>query len=214
MKKVFLRGTSDDYKNYRDALTACGVQPVVSMELSEADSCDALLIPGGADIDPARYGQENTASVGIDESRDNDEIELVHRFMEQNKPIFGICRGHQIINVALGGTMIQHISCADRHVMLGEGIDNVHEVRALHPFMKRMYGDRFSVNSSHHQAVDKLGDGLIATCISDEGIIEGFIHENGRVLGVQFHPERISFAHLRPDAVDGEKLFRAFLSLI
>lgn len=214
MKKVFIRGTADEYPNYVNALTACGVQPVLSMDLSVADTCDALLVPGGADVNPALYGQENTASVGIDDDRDRDEIALIRRFFAQNKPIFGICRGHQIINVAFGGDMIQHVPFAERHVSLGEKGDNVHTVRALHPFMQEMYGDCFPVNSSHHQAADRLGEGLIATCVNEEGINEGFIHENGRVIGVQFHPERIGFLNRRPDTVDGEKLFRAFLSLL
>lgn len=214
MKKVFLRANPGEYLNYSNALTACGVQPVVSMNLADADDCDALVVPGGADVNPALYGQENTASKGIDDDRDRDEIELIRRFFAQNKPILGICRGHQIINVAFGGDMIQHVPFAERHVSLGEKGDNVHMVRAVHPFMQALYGDYFPVNSSHHQAVDRLGEGLIATCVNDEGINEGFIHENGRVIGVQFHPERIGFLNRRPDTVDGEKIFRAFLSLL
>ena len=214
MKKVFFRAEPGTYLNYSSALIACGVQPVVSMNLSDAEDCDALLVPGGADVNPALYGQENTASHGIDDDRDCDELELIRRFFAQNKPILGICRGHQIINVAFGGDMIQHVPFAERHVALGENQDNVHMVRAVHPFMQEMYGDYFPVNSSHHQAADKLGKGLIPTCVNDEGVNEGFIHENGRVIGVQFHPERIGFANRRPDTVDGEKIFRAFLALL
>ena len=93
MKKVFLRAEPGTFQNYSNALTACGVQPVLSMDLSDADDCDALLVPGGADVNPALYGQENTASSGIDDDRDRDEIELIRRFFAQNKPILGICRG-------------------------------------------------------------------------------------------------------------------------
>lgn len=214
MKKVFIRCNPGEFKNYTDALEACGIEPVLSMDLSHADICDGLLVPGGADVNPALYGQENTASEGIDDDRDRDEIALTHRFFEAGKPIFGICRGHQIINVAFGGDMIQHVPHAERHMSLGEKGDNIHMVRALHPFLQKLYGEEFPVNSAHHQAVNRLGKGLIATCISDDGINDGFIHENGRVIGVQFHPERIGFAHRRPDAVDGEKLFRAFIKLL
>lgn len=214
MKKVFMRAEPDTYLNYSAALEACGVEPVVSMDLSDAEGCDGLLVPGGADVNPALYGQKNTASEGIDDNRDRDEITLIRRFFAAGKPIFGICRGHQIINVAFGGDMIQHVPHAERHVSLGEKGDNIHMTRAVHPFMQTLYGDEFPVNSAHHQAVDHLGDGLIATCVSEDGIIDGFIHESGRVIGVQFHPERIGFAHRRPDAVDGEKLFRAFISLL
>lgn len=210
MKRIFLRGEPGTFANYTAALTACNVEPVLSMELSLADSCDALLVPGGADVDPIHYGQSNTASEGIDPDRDRDELYLIRRFLELGKPIWGICRGHQVINIALGGTLIQDIP---GHTQV-DSIDRVHSVRVTHPFLRTLYGDSFVSNSAHHQAVDRLGEGLTATCVSEDGIIEGFIHENGRVLGVQFHPERIAFANRRPDADDGEPLFRAFLELV
>lgn len=210
MKRIFLRGRPGDFENYLSALRACGAEPVLSMDPAQADDCDGLLVPGGADVDPIHYGQINTASVGIDPDRDRDELALIRRFCDLGKPILGICRGHQILNVALGGTLIQDIP---GHTQL-EGCDRIHPVRALHPFLQDLYGDHFVVNSSHHQAVDRLGAGLSATCVSDEGFVEGIIHDSGRVIGVQYHPERIAFAHRRPDADDGEALFRAFLALV
>ena len=72
MKRIFMRGNPGDFANYVAALTACGAEPVISMTLSDADTCDGLLIPGGADVNPVLYGQENTASEGIDDSRDAD----------------------------------------------------------------------------------------------------------------------------------------------
>lgn len=214
MKRIFIRGIAEEQRNYFNALTACGVEPVFSTDLSLADSCDALLVPGGGDINPSLYGQENTASVEIDDERDRDEIFLIRKFLAKGKPILGICRGHQIINVALGGNMTQHIATANDHVRNKNGVDSLNTVKALHPFMRDLYGEQFVVNSSHHQAVDRLGEGLIPTCVSEDGIIEGFIHENGRIIGVQFHPERIGFALRRPEAVDGEIVFRAFLALV
>ena len=210
MKRVFLRGRPGEFDNYFAALEACGVEPVLSMDLRLADSCDALLVPGGTDVDPVHYGQANTASVGIDPDRDRDELALIARFLDLERPILGICRGHQILNIALGGTLLQDIP---NHTKLPDG-DRVHAVRATHPFLRELYGERFTVNSAHHQAVDRLGAGLAATCVSEDGVLEGFIHENGRVIGVQYHPERIAFAHRRPDADDGEALFRAFLERV
>ena len=210
MKRIFLRGNPGEFSNYLDALTACGAEPVLSMDLTLADSCDALLVPGGADVDPIHYDQPNTASFGIDPERDRDEIYLVRRFLELDRPILGICRGHQVLNIVLGGSLIQDIP---NHTRIND-VDRVHPIRVTHPFLQKLYGDRFVSNSSHHQAVDRLGEGLSVTCVSDEGIVEGIIHESGRVIGVQYHPERIAFAHRRPDADDGEPLFRAFLELI
>ena len=160
------------------------------------------------------YGQENTASDGIDDSRDADEIALAKCFFAAGKPVFGICRGHQVLNVAFGGDLIQDVPDPQHHMAAKETGDAIHTVRAQHDLMREFYGEEFPVNSAHHQAAGKLGAGLIPLCVSDDGINEGFIHENGKVIGVQFHPERIGFAHRRPDAVNGEKLFRYFLSLI
>ena len=210
MKRIFLRGTPGDFVNYTAALTACGAEPVLSLNLALADGCDGLLVPGGADVDPVHYGQSNTASYGIDPDRDRDELCLIRRFLELGKPILGICRGHQILNIALGGTLLQDIP---GHSQI-DGVDRVHAVRTTHPFLRTLYGDRFVSNSSHHQAVDRLGEGLSVTCVSEDGIVEGVIHENGNVIGVQFHPERIAFAHRRPDADDGEPIFQAFLELV
>ena len=213
MKRIFMRGEAEKLANYVAALTASGAEPVVSMDLSLSEDCDGLLLPGGADVDPALYGQENTASAGIDLERDRDEIELVKRFFALGKPILGICRGHQVLNIAFGGTLIQDVENRERHVWKEDG-DSIHTALAVHPFMQSLYGEEFPVNSAHHQAVEKLGEGLIPTCESEEGINEGFIHKDGKIIAVQFHPERIAFAHARPDAVDGSKIFDAFLALI
>ena len=210
MKRIFLRGKPGEFENYLAALQACGAEPVLSMDLSLAEDCDGLLVPGGADVAPCHYGQVNTASVGIDPDRDRDELALIHRFLSMEKPILGICRGHQILNIALGGTLLQDIP---GHSQI-DGKDRVHPVRVLHPFLQKLYGDSFVSNSAHHQAVDRLGAGLTASCVSADGIIEGFVHENGQVIGVQFHPERMAFTHRRPDAADGEPIFRAFLALV
>ena len=207
MKRIFVRGDAEVYANYYNALKESGMEPVFSTDLSIAESCDGLLLTGGYDINPALYGQENVACVNIDPVRDEEEIALVRQFMKLERPIFGICRGHQILNVALGGDMIQDIP---GHAEIAPGLDHVHPVIAVDDFMKNIYGNRFVVNSAHHQLVHHLGEGLRVTCRSEEGYIEGVIHENGRVIGVQFHPERIGFAKRRSDAVDGALLFEAF----
>ena len=214
MKTVFMRGNPGDFSNYTDALLACGIQPVLSMCLEDALQCNGLLVPGGIDMDPAWYHQPNIASRDIDPNRDKDELALIHMFFEAGKPILGVCRGHQVLNVAFGGSLIQDVPNAANHVNLGKAGDNVHPVHACHPFMQDLYGQDFSVNSSHHQAVDMLGCGLIATCTSEDGILEGFIHENGRVIGVQFHPERMAFAHRRKDTVDGALIWHFFAGLL
>ena len=211
MKRIFVRGSAENYANYDAALKESGMAPVFSMDLSLAADCDGLLLTGGYDIDPGCYGQKNYACYHVDPIKDQDEIALVHQFISLEKPIFGICRGHQILNVALGGDMIQHIS---GHTQLDTGVDHIHSVTAEHDFMRKLYGDRFAVNSAHHQIIGRLGDGLSVTCRSDEGYIEGILHENGKAFGVQFHPERIGFAKRRAEAVDGALLFNVFLEML
>ena len=211
MKRVFLRGEPEKFPWYVAALEAVGVEPVASLDLTLAADCDGLLLAGGGDVDPSCYGQENTASGNIDHDRDRDELQLIRQFMEREKPIFGICRGHQILNVALGGTLIQHIP---GHGPISDEIDAVHPVRVEHPFMQKLYGDQFISNSTHHQVLDQLGTGLSVTCRSMEGYVEGTVHENGRIFSTQFHPERMSFSKRRPDADDGEPLFRTFAAML
>lgn len=211
VKRVFVRGSAENYANYDAALKESGMEPVFSMDLSLAERCDGLLLTGGYDIDPSFYGQENVACYHVDPVKDRDEIALVHQFMALGRPIFGICRGHQILNVALGGDMIQHIP---GHAQLDSGVDELHPVTAEHDFLRRLYGERFVVNSAHHQLAGRLGKGLTVTCRSEEGYIEGILHENGIAFGVQFHPERIGFAKRREGAVDGALLFDVFRNMM
>lgn len=213
MKRVFLRGDADTLKNYTAALTACGVESLVSRDLSLAVSCDGLLLPGGADVSPHRYGQHNTASHGIDPERDRDEFRLIEQFLSLDRPILGICRGHQILNVALGGTLVQELP-DDTHHQNPDGTDRIHAVTPLPPFRPAGGADRFFTNSAHHQAIARLGKRLLPTCVSEDGVIEGFLHENGRVIGVQFHPERMAFSLRRAEISDGAAVFRAFAKLL
>lgn len=214
MKRVFLRCEENTYENYCAALRACGVEAVRSLDLSLAGDCDGLLLLGGGDADPALYGQENRGSNPPDARRDADELELFALFRTLNRPILGICRGHQMINIALGGTLIQDLP-DDRHRHDRErDADRIHAVSVTHPLLHDLYGDSFVSNSSHHQAVDRLGEGLSVTCISDDGVVEGIVHENGRIIGVQFHPERMAFALRREDTADGAAIFRLFTQML
>jgi len=116
--------------------------------------------------------------------------------------------------VALGGTLIQDLPDVSHRRTAEQNQDPIHRILVVHPFLEQLYDSSFVSNSSHHQAVDVLGKGLQATCFSADGVLEGFVHENGRIIGVQFHPERMSFAMRRADADDGAPIFRAFCSLL
>lgn len=203
MKKIFLGWRALAFQNYVDALTELGV----AIERDEPDGCDALLLPGGADIHPRCYGQEIDGSVDINEERDEYEFALFRRFAAQKLPILGICRGEQLINIALGGTLHQHV---EGHKS-ADGPDLIHGVRTDDPELRALYGEHFVVNSVHHQSVDRPGEGLRVIARADDGTVEALRHETLPILALQWHPERIRGA-LAPEGVsDGAAVLRAFL---
>jgi len=183
------------------------------------NTLDGLLLQGGADMSPKSYGESplNPLWSG-DEVRDQYEIELFNEFVTQGKPVFGICRGHQVINVALGGTLYQDIAtqCPEKGVHRHDTLYDqcYHEMR-IHPgsWLSRIY-PKVSVtriNTIHHQAVKHLGEGLVVEATSEpDGIVEAIRWEgHSFVVGVQWHPE---FMDPRdPDVIDSRPLLRAFL---
>ena len=212
MRILLSTGVSAD--NYIAAVGNCG-GIAVAKYLPEVDtSFDGLILCGGTDIHPSWYGEEINGSVDIDDARDQAEFALAKAYVEAGKPVLGICRGCQLLNVFFGGSLIQNLDTAQKHVRSAEG-DSVHAVRADHgSIAASLYGDAFCVNSSHHQAVKKLGNGLrITMTTEDDRVVEGFEHESLPVFAVQWHPERMSFAHRREDTVDGAAIFEFFMQL-
>ena len=202
----------DRYPNYFAALEALGAAGVKVSAESDPAEYDGLLLPGGGDVQPSLYGQEVLGSSDIDPALDGLQWKVLDNFVKAGKPVFGICRGHQLINVALGGTMIQHLPTAKDHVHIAPDTDNVHFCEAApDSWISGLYGTRFAVNSSHHQGVGRLGKGLRVSLTAEDGVVEAIEHESLPIWGVQFHPERMCFAHRREDTVDGSLLFRFFL---
>ena len=200
-------------ENYVKALTAAGMEPVVSDTLAPAAGCAGLLLPGGYDSDPALYGQENVACRNIDRDRDEKELALLRRFCGARKPVLGICRGCQLMNFALGGDLIQDLPTKEHHVDL-EDKDQLHETEvAPDAFLAALYGRHAVVTSAHHQAVGRLGVGLRAVAWAPDGVVEAIAHVSLPLWGVQWHPERQAFERARLGAADGAKLFGAFCAL-
>ncbi|MDD6024940.1 MAG: gamma-glutamyl-gamma-aminobutyrate hydrolase family protein [Oscillospiraceae bacterium] len=199
--------------NYSAAVRLVGMEPVETEDVTVAAGCDGLILPGGGDVDPQLYGQENWGCKHIDYALDRVQLEVCQRFVELKKPILGICKGHQIINICFGGTLCQDIPEEPRHGW-NQG-DRVHETTAREDsWLARIYGTEFSVNSCHHQAIDRLGKGLRLIQTASDGVPEGIIHEELPIVGVQWHPERMCGAHLRSDAVDGIHVFAHFRDMI
>ncbi len=168
----------------------------VASLLAQTDAADAVVIMGGEDISPAFYGGDS-GYVGEGAhfpSADEGQIALVHRALERGTPLLGICRGHQIINVALGGTIIQHLGDGTVHKNHGAPIEQIMsshpvELAAGSAVSSLLGAEQVQVQSAHHQAVATLGDGLIAVGHASDGEIEAIEHESAPIVGVQWHPE-------------------------
>lgn len=174
--------------------------------------CDGLLLPGGADIDPMRYGQEVQEKCGkLEKQRDEAEFRMLEAFLPTGKPILCICRGEQLLNVYFGGTLHQDIKSTQvcKHSNWPGKNTGSHGIK-LYPHTKlgRILGTQEErVNSLHHQAVDTLGPGLAVSAVSEDGFIEG-VEAFGHpfCLGVQWHPEHMSKTNPRQ-----QKIFDAFV---
>ena len=157
---------------------------------------DGLLLIGGGDVDPAHYGEDPLPECyGIDTGSDLFELELTRAAIARGTPVLAVCRGIQILNVAQGGTLDQHITGRGDLVDHGDpgGAPSRHTVRleAGSWAAKAMGTDAIEVSSSHHQALAKLGEGLRPVGWTEDGLVEAVEHQDGSwVLGVQWHPER------------------------
>jgi gamma-glutamyl-gamma-aminobutyrate hydrolase PuuD len=179
---------------------------------------DGLILQGGADIHPSSYGEKSTHTRGaVDSIRDRFELELLRAFAGAGKPVFGICRGMQLINIALGGTLYQDLQldgATDATHAVTEAYDeHTHALRfEADGWLGTRYGGATggTVNSIHHQGVRKLGEGLTAEAWSDDGVIEVIRRVEGSfLLGVQWHPE---FHDDRfPNLLPADPLMSAFL---
>jgi putative glutamine amidotransferase len=191
-------------EDYLRSVERAGAVPVVLAPVRPADApsllarLDGLVLSGGSDIDPALFGAEAHPSVkGVARQRDEFELALAREALERDRPLLAICRGHQVLNVATGGTLLQDIPSE-----LGRTVDHdpdverwetAHDVRILQGTRLRaiLGRDEVAVNSFHHQAIAELGRGLVVSARSaKDGVIEGIEAPDRRfAVGVQWHPE-------------------------
>lgn len=181
-----------------DCVRAAGGTPVpLTPEYYGAEAAiDGLLLPGGGDLDPRRYGQEPDPSVyDTNPAQDDLDFAVASYALEAGLPIFGICRGMQLINVLYGGTLIQDLPPSDvdhRH----RRSTNPTEAFSRHPVdihpnsrLSALLGPTAPTASAHHQAIDRLGEGLLITARAADGCIEAIEDPTRRVSAVQWHPE-------------------------
>ena len=179
------------FADYARSVYAAGGMPVhLPLDTDPAEwvhHVDGLVLTGGADIDPARYGHANTAS-DIDPARDAVEFTLYATALADGIPVLGICRGFQLINVSAGGTLHQDVPAHARYDLPPSTA--VHDLTIEHgSIVHTLFGDSHRVNSLHHQTAADLGTGLRVTAWADDGTPEAIEVDDARVLAVQWHPE-------------------------
>jgi putative glutamine amidotransferase len=186
--------------DYPAAVAAAGGLPVNlcrDVEAAEVvERINGLVITGGADVDPSAYGGTSSGVVEPTEpERDRWELALIAAAVDQGVPLLGICRGMQLLNVYAGGTLIADLprDQGDGHPRFdGHRGDRAHPVTFDQgTTAARIYGPRLEVNSLHHQAVDRLGMGLVVSGRSPDGVVEAIELPGQAVLGVQWHPEAL-----------------------
>ena len=197
--------------NYIRSLEAVGATVILIPYSSSKDRlqeyidlCDGFVVPGGKDVDPSFYGEKNEGlSVGTEPFFDQYELDGIDMIIKTGKPILGICRGIQIINVYFKGTLWQDIpsevSSSLRHVQDSDRHVGTHEVQIEQDsLLYSMFGNSLLVNSFHHQAVKDVGEGLRVIARSSDGVIEAVEAENYPLLAVQWHPEGFIKAENNP----------------
>lgn len=200
-------------RRYADMVAAAGGLPVLLPPLPDVERVlprlDGLILSGGGDIAPARYGAARHPATGpANAARDDAELALARHALDAGLPLLGICRGLQVINVALGGTLIQHLPdlTGDDSHSPDPGGYGMHKVSVepgsqLSGILGR---SEAAVPTHHHQAIERLGTGLVATAWTDDGVIEAaeFGEPRPFAIAVQWHPE----------AGDDPSLFHALIA--
>lgn len=192
---------------YFNALTMAGHTAILIPDIDDPQrlrqilkGVDALLVPGGEDVEPARYGAQPSPRLGsVNLKRDDFEFRLLEEATRLRKPILGICRGMQMINVFLGGTLYQDLPSEYPDTSLTHmqkvpsDVPTHRDILTPGSRLHRLLGqDTIAVNSTHHQAVKQLGRGLRVSARATDGVIEAIECDSLPIAAVQFHPERLA----------------------
>jgi len=191
--------------DYTNAVRRSGGLPIIAAhvegdEIEELlDTVDALLLSGGQDMNPARYGQDNTSSRGPREDSDEFDLAIARAALDRGLPILGVCRGAQVLNVAMGGDLKQEVQAEGEHAhptyveMYPNLRGHRHEVAlTADSRLAGLYGaESIDVNSLHHQAIGRVADGLCVVAKASDGVVEAVEGTSSDVVAVQWHPEML-----------------------
>ncbi|MGA2294976.1 MAG: gamma-glutamyl-gamma-aminobutyrate hydrolase family protein [Acidimicrobiales bacterium] len=189
------------FSDYPRSIAAAGGLPVELTRDADVEGIierlDGLVLSGGADLDPALYGKEPEEGLQpLELDRDEWEMALFEAARKIDLPILAICRGFQLVNVAFGGSLVQHVELdegAGHPQWDVDGRTPTHKVN-VEPdtIAASLFPPVLAVNSLHHQTVDKVGDGLTVSAIASDGVVEAFETADGDLLAVQWHPELLT----------------------
>lgn len=214
-KKICILGLPDFIKNYQNAFVPDAFQTILPLSQSSTfdllndpftihatvQISDLLILPGGGDIDPAFFHEKNIASRNIDFMLDRIQLEFLEAFVNAGKPVIGICKGMQLINIFFGGGLNQNMPPSSLALHAYHEKDSYHDIyKAPAPYsdgnfhpnvpLSSLSRDLF-VNSAHHQSVSRLGNNLCALHHAGDGVVETLYHSSLPILGLQWHPERL-----------------------
>jgi len=204
MKRIGITTSDTNFQNYPNWISGEGVE-VVQLSYSEKniqdfDSCDGFVLTGGIDVHPAFYQNARVDypnTTVLNESRDLFEMQVFEYARQQNKPVLAICRGLQLVNIALGGNLIQDLqeNGFENHRKGPDG-DREHKIEVKPgTLLAQIAGVQHGfVNSAHHQGLDQIADGLQVSAFSEDGVVEAIEYKDANkpfLLAVQWHPERI-----------------------
>ncbi len=204
---------------YHNRVSEAGLEPVAMFETGQTlEGCAGLVLTGGVDIEPSLYGEPmHPRTKDCDPERDAFESALLREALERDLPVLAICRGHQLLNVVLGGSLLQHIEDWSHAAQQDEARTSAEHEVSVCGALCDLYGtERLLVNSRHHQAVtpERLAPGLETLAMSADGYVEGArLPQQRWVFGVQWHPERLE-PQIGGFAPQSALLFHAFADAI
>lgn len=199
-------GFKEKHNNYVQWLMADENIEIITLSAEEANlrivkDLDGIVLSGGVDVQPKYYNSDvidyTNAPVNFNEKRDVFEKAVFEISQQNNIPLLAVCRGLQLVNCLLGGTLVQDIGAANVIHRVENKLDKAHGINIIAGTLLNeiMSVERTMTNSAHHQAINKIGDGLLINCRADDGIIEGieWADKKGKAffLGIQWHPERM-----------------------